>query len=204
MNVIFFGPPGAGKGTQAKIIEESYGLRQLSTGDMLRAEVASGSPLGRQVMVLMDKGQLVPDETVIQLIAQQVDSPECAHGVIFDGFPRTVAQAEALDKMLEERGQRIDLVMELQVDNDELLKRIDKRARQEGRSDDTYKVLRTRMELYRDYAMKVLPYYEVQNNVITLDGHKSISEVTEDIRGILENHGFRVMHSKSASGASHG
>ncbi len=201
MNVIFFGPPGAGKGTQSKIMEDGYGLKQLSTGDMLRAEVASGSPLGRQVMVLMDKGQLVSDDIVIELIAQTVDSPDCAHGVIFDGFPRTIAQAEALDKMLADRGQRIDLVLELQADDEELLKRVEKRARQEGRSDDTYKVLRTRMALYRDYAMKVLPYYEQQNNVIALDGRKSISEVTDDIRSILQNHGFRPLPSQ---GASHG
>ena len=186
MYIVFFGPPGAGKGTQAKIVEDAYGLKQLSTGDMLRAERASGSALGRRVSALMDKGQLVSDDIVIELIASQVDSPACAKGVIFDGFPRTLAQAEALDKMLAERGRKIDLVLELKVDDEEILKRVNKRAKQEGRADDTYQALKTRLALYRDYAAAVLPYYRKQGNCIPVDGQQPVDDVTASIKQVLE------------------
>ncbi len=189
MYIVFFGPPGAGKGTQAKIIEDEYGLKQLSTGDMLRAERASGSALGRRVSALMDKGQLVSDDIVIELIANQVDSPVCAKGVIFDGFPRTIAQAEALDRMLAERGRKIDLVLELKVDDEEILKRVNKRAKQEGRADDTYQALKTRLALYRDYAAALLPYYQKKGNCIPIDGQRPIDDVTADIRNALKGTG---------------
>ena len=185
MNVIFFGPPGAGKGTQAKIIEEQYGLKQLSTGDMLRTERAKSSELGRQVGRLMDSGNLVPDDIVIALIAGCVDSEDCAGGVIFDGFPRTVAQAEALEAMLAGRGKTIDLVLELQVDSDEILKRVNKRAKQEGRADDTYQALKVRLDLYKEYAAVVLPWYRARGSVLLLDGQKPIDAVTDEIRGAL-------------------
>ena len=144
MNVIFFGPPGAGKGTQAKIIEERYGMKQLSTGDMLREEVSKGTPLGLEAKKLIDEGQLVADEIVIGMIAKRIDSPECAKGAIFDGFPRTKAQAKALDDMLAERGQKIDMVLELKVDDGALVSRIEKRAKEEGRSDDNVEALKKR------------------------------------------------------------
>ncbi|MEC7028215.1 MAG: adenylate kinase, partial [Pseudomonadota bacterium] len=128
MNIIFFGPPAAGKGTQARIIEEKYGLKQLSTGDMLRAEISVGSELGLAAKKIMDRGELVSDEIVIGMIAKRIDSPACAKGAIFDGFPRTVPQADALEKMLAERGKKIDIVMELEVDQDMLVARIEKRA----------------------------------------------------------------------------
>lgn len=185
MNVIFFGPPGAGKGTQAKIIEEQYGLKQLSTGDMLRAERAKHSELGLQVGRLMDGGNLVPDDIVIRLIAGCVDSDECASGVIFDGFPRTVAQAEALETMLADRGKTIDLVLELQVDADEILKRVNKRAQAEGRADDTYQALKHRLDLYKDYAGAVLPWYRQRGEVVALDGQKPIEDVTDEIKAAL-------------------
>ena len=174
LNIIFFGPPGAGKGTQAKIIEDKYGLKQLSTGDMLRAEVAAETPLGLQAKEIMAAGNLVSDDIVIDMIAGRVDSPECAKGVIFDGFPRTEAQARALDEMLAKRGQRIDVVMELQVDDEALVARIEKRAKEEGRSDDNVDALKTRLAAYRDYSAEVLPYYEAQRDIAKIDGMASI------------------------------
>jgi adenylate kinase len=134
----------------------------------------------------MDKGQLVSDDIVIEMIAGRVDSPECAKGVIFDGFPRTLAQAEALDRMLAERGKRIDLVLELRVDDAEILKRVNKRAHQEGRADDTYQTLKTRLDLYRDYAATVLPYYREQRDIVVLNGQQPIRMVTDEIRAALD------------------
>ncbi len=185
MNVIFFGPPGAGKGTQAKIIEERYGLKQLSTGDMLREEVSNGTDLGLKAKKVMDEGKLVPDFVVIDMIAGRIDSDECVKGVIFDGFPRTKAQAKALDEMLAERGKRIDMVLELKVDDSALVARIEKRAAEEGRSDDNVEALKKRLAAYRDYSAEVLPYYVDTVGVKPVDGMKVIDEVTVQIEGIL-------------------
>jgi adenylate kinase len=185
MNIIFFGPPGAGKGTQAKIIEDIYGLRQLSTGDMLRSEVSRGTELGNQVKAIMDRGELVSDDIVIGMIAARVDAKSSKKGVIFDGFPRTQAQAIALDKMLKERGKKIDLVLELQVDDAALVARIEKRAKEEGRSDDTVEALKNRLAQYRSYSAEVLPYYKKQGDVPPVDGMRPIDEVTMQIEAIL-------------------
>lgn len=185
MNLIFFGPPGAGKGTQAKIIEDRYGLRQLSTGDMLREEVSAGSQLGLEAKKLMDEGKLVADEIVIGMIAARIDSEECAKGAIFDGFPRTEAQAKALDAMLAERGKKIDLVLELKVDDAPIVDRIKKRSIEEGRSDDNVEALKKRLAAYREYSAEVLPYYEASTGVKPVDGMKSIEDVTEQIESII-------------------
>lgn len=185
MNIIFFGPPAAGKGTQAKIIEDKYGLKQLSTGDMLRAEVEKGSDLGLQAKEIMDRGELVSDEIVIGMIAARVDSKACKKGVIFDGFPRTQAQAVALDQMLKARGKKIDIVLELQVDDSALVGRIEKRAKEEGRSDDTVEALKNRLAQYRSYSAEVLPYYRKQGDVQPIDGMRPIDEVTMQIEAIL-------------------
>lgn len=184
-NVIFFGPPAAGKGTQAKIIEQKYGLKQLSTGDMLRAQVAEGTELGKQAKEIMDSGKLVSDEIVIGMIADSMDRAKGAKGFIFDGFPRTTAQAEALDEMLKDRSEKIDMVLELQVDDKALLARIKKRAKEEGRSDDTVDALKTRIEQYRSYSAEVLPYYQANNDVFAIDGMRNIDEVTLQIEAIL-------------------
>jgi len=184
-NVVFFGPPAAGKGTQAKIIEQNYNLRQLSTGDMLRAEVASGSELGQKAKAIMDAGQLVSDEIVIAMIEENMKRNKKAKGFIFDGFPRTNAQAQELDMMLKSRGEKIDLVLELQVDQDALLVRVEKRAKEEGRSDDTVDALKVRLDQYTEYSSIVLPYYKIQGDVYAIDGMRPIEEVTMQIEAIL-------------------
>lgn len=187
MHVIFFGPPAAGKGTQARIIQQRFGLQQLSTGDMLREEKASGSELGQRMAKIMESGALVPDEVVIEMIAKAIDSPSCAKGAIFDGFPRTVAQAEALGKMLAQRGKKIDLVLELRIDQDDtLVSRIEKRFKEEGRSDDNPETFKKRLAAYRDYAAKVLPYYQqALGTVHVLDGQQSVDNVTRSLESIL-------------------
>ncbi len=184
-NVVFFGPPAAGKGTQAKIIEQKYGLKQLSTGDMLRAQVAAGTDLGNQAKAIMDAGKLVSDDIVIGMMADCMDKDSKAKGFIFDGFPRTTTQAIALDEMLKTRGQRIDMVLELQVEDDALLSRIEKRAKEEGRSDDTIDAMKTRLEQYRSYSAKVLPYYEKQGDIMKIDGMRAIDEVTMQIEAVM-------------------
>lgn len=185
LNVIFFGPPAAGKGTQAKIIEAQYGLRQLSTGDMLRAQIAEGTELGLQAKEIMDQGKLVSDDIVIGMIADNMEKNKKAKGFIFDGFPRTQAQAEALDQMLKDRNAKIDLVLELQVDAEMLLERVKKRAAKEGRSDDTVVAIKVRIEQYQGYSQEVLPYYKIQDLVRPVDGMRPIDEVTIQIEAIL-------------------
>jgi adenylate kinase len=185
-NIIFFGPPAAGKGTQAKIIENKYGLKQLSTGDMLRAQVAEGTELGKKAKEIMDSGKLVSDEIVIGMIEDSMNKASDAKGFIFDGFPRTNAQAQALDMMLKDRGEKINMVLELQVDDSALLERIEKRAKEEGRSDDTVDAMKVRLQQYRDYSAQVLPYYQVQDNVVPIDGMRPIEEVTMQIEAALK------------------
>jgi adenylate kinase len=188
VNLVLFGPPGAGKGTQAKILTETRGLPQLSTGDMLRAAIAAGTPLGLSSKALMDKGALVPDETVIGIIAQRYDQPDCATGAVFDGFPRTIAQAEALDRMLAERGKKIDQVLELKVDDSVLLSRVESRIAAGGpvRADDNPETLKKRLEVYYQSTAPVLGFYRAQGKVKTLDGMTPITEVTKQISAILD------------------
>jgi adenylate kinase len=189
VNLVLFGPPGAGKGTQSKILNETRGLPQLSTGDMLRAAIAVGTPLGLASKALMDKGALVPDETVIGIIGARYDQPDCANGVVFDGFPRTIAQAVALDKMLAERGRKIDLVLELKVDDGVLLDRVKSRIAAGGlvRADDSPETLKKRLEVYYQSTAPVLGFYRTQGKVKTLDGMKPIQDVTKQIASILDS-----------------
>ncbi|MBS0279747.1 MAG: adenylate kinase [Proteobacteria bacterium] len=188
MNLVLFGPPGAGKGTQAKILTEKRGLPQLSTGDMLRAAIAAGTPLGLACKALMDKGALVPDETVVGIIADRYDQPDCANGAVFDGFPRTIAQAEALDKMLAERGKKIDLVLELKVDDAALLARVESRIAAGGpvRADDNPETLKTRLEVYYKNTAPLLGYYGGQGKLKTLDGMAPVGAVTAQIAAVLD------------------
>ena len=150
MNLVLFGPPGAGKGTQAKILQDRRSWPQLSTGEMLRDACRRGTELGLKCRELMDRGELVPDEIVVGIIAERLDQPDCAKGAVFDGFPRTIAQADALDKMLAGRGRRIDLVIELKVKDEILIARVEQRNRDGGpsRADDTPDTLRHRLGIY--------------------------------------------------------
>lgn len=186
-NLILFGPPGAGKGTQAKIIEDARGLKQLSTGDMLRGEIAAGTELGLKAKSVMDSGALVSDEIVIAMIANRIEATDCAKGFILDGFPRTVAQAEALDKMLGEKGKKLDVVIELSVDHAALLDRVKKRAAESEtvRADDNEDALKKRLAVYVQQTAPVLPYYAAKGLLKTVDGMAPVDDVTAAINQIL-------------------
>lgn len=188
MNLVLFGPPGAGKGTQSKILTARRGLPQLSTGDMLRAAIEAGTPVGLACKALMAKGELVPDQTVIRIIAERYDQPDCAGGAVFDGFPRTVAQAEALDGMLAERGRHIDLVLELKVDDSMLLRRVEARIKAGGvmRSDDTPETLAHRLGVYYKNTAPLIDYYRRQGKLKSVDGMAAVEDVTAEISLILD------------------
>jgi adenylate kinase len=185
LNIVLFGPPGAGKGTQSEKIIDQYGLIHLSTGDMLRAEVASGSELGRNVKKLMDEGQLVPDEVVIEIISHRIDEAAGAKGFIFDGFPRTVPQAEALDRMLSEKGTGINCMVSLEVQEEELVSRLVKRGLESGRSDDNETTIRKRILEYRKKTLPVAEHYSKQDKLNEINGVGSISEIFNRIKGVL-------------------
>lgn len=186
MNLVLFGPPGAGKGTQAKILQTERGLPQLSTGDMLRAAIAAGTPLGKQVESILAKGDLVSDEIVIGIIADRYDQPDCKNGAVFDGFPRTIPQAEALDAMLAKRGKKIDRVIELKVDDKILLDRVEQRIKQgSARPDDNPETLKNRLDVYYKNTAPLLDYYNKQGKVVALDGMAPIDDVTKAIAKAL-------------------
>lgn len=185
MNLILFGPPAAGKGTQAKRLVAGRGMIQLSTGDMLRAARTSGTELGARVAGVMDRGELVSDEIVIALIEERLPQAEAAGGAIFDGFPRTLAQAEALDILLAGRGKRIDLVIRLKVDGEALTARMAKRFAEEGRPDDNPEVFKTRLQAYEAQTAPLLPYYQGQGRLREVDGMGSVEEVAAQIDAAL-------------------
>lgn len=213
MNVILLGPPGAGKGTQAQRLERAHGLVQLSTGDMLRAAVGSGSELGHRAKEVMDAGQLMPDDLMVRMIAERIEQADCRKGFILDGFPRTTGQAEALDRMLDEKGLRIDAVIEMKVDEEALVERITgrftcarcgagyhdrfHRPRTEGvcdqcggtefarRADDNEETVRARLEAYRQQTAPILPYYRHKGALRQVDGMAPIDEVTRQIETVL-------------------
>lgn len=214
MRLILLGPPGAGKGTQAKRLEEAYGIVQLSTGDMLRAAVKAGTPYGKEAASLMEAGKLVPDNVVVSIIEERIDQPDCANGFILDGFPRNVAQAEALDAMLAKKGMGLDKVIEIRVDDDLLVDRIsgrftcakcgegyhdrNKRPATEGvcdkcggtefvrRPDDNAETVRSRLETYHEQTAPLLPYYEKKGLLSVVDGMQPIDVVSAEIRAILD------------------
>lgn len=186
MNLILFGPPAAGKGTQAKRLVDTRRMVQLSTGDMLRAAIASGSELGKRVAGIMERGELVSDEIVIELIEQRLPEAEAAGGAIFDGFPRTLAQAQALDLMLEHRGSRIDLVVRLRVDDQALMDRVAGRFAESGRPDDNPDSFKVRLGAYNQQTAPLLPYYETHNKLVEVDGMASIEAVAAAIDEALD------------------
>jgi adenylate kinase len=177
-NLILFGPPGSGKGTQSERLISRYGLKHLSTGDLLRSEIAGQSPLGLAAKSFMDKGQLVPDEVVIEMISSALDNNPQAHGFLFDGFPRTTAQAEALDKLLAQKGTSIAVVLALQVTEYELIKRLLNRGLTSGRSDDVDEVtIRTRITEYEKKTAAVAEYYKKYDKVVYIKGEGDVDEI---------------------------
>jgi adenylate kinase len=214
MNLILLGPPGAGKGTQAKAISYKRGLAQLSTGDMLRAAVAAGTEVGRKAKAIMDRGELVPDQTVIEIIEQRIAEADCRNGFILDGFPRTLAQADALDRLLAAHGKRLDAVIEFKVDDAALIERIAgrftcakcgagyhdrfKRPAREGvcdvcgarefirRADDNAETVKTRLVAYHRETSPLIAYYRAKGKLETVDGMASIEEVTRQIDKVLD------------------
>lgn len=214
MNIILMGPPGGGKGTQAKILQDKYGMVQLSTGDMLRSAVASGSDIGKRAKAVMEAGQLVSDEIVIGIIDERLDQPDAKKGFILDGFPRTTAQAEALDALLTRKGLRLDAVIEIRVPDDFLVERItgrfscskcgagyhDKfqRPKTDGvcdscggteftrRADDNADTVKKRLDAYHAQTAPLLPYYQAKGTLQVVDGTLPIDEVTEHLAGLLD------------------
>jgi adenylate kinase len=192
VNLVLFGPPGAGKGTQAKVLQETRGLPQLSTGDMLRAAIAAKTDLGRKVEAILAKGDLVSDDIVIGIIDERLNQPDAAKGAVFDGFPRTIPQAEALDKLLQGRGKKIDLVIELKVDETVLLSRAEQRVKETvakggtPRPDDTPETVKNRLDVYRKNTAPLVAFYKAQGKVVTVDGMAPITDVTRAIAAALD------------------
>lgn len=188
MYLIMFGPPGAGKGTQAQILQRELGLPQLSTGDMLRAAIAAGTDLGKRCKAIMERGDLVSDETVVGIISERLDQPDCVKGAVFDGFPRTIAQAEALDRMMATRGTQIDAVIELKVDDEAMIGRMETRISESGgsaRPDDNPETLRHRLGVYRKNTEPLLNFYRAQAKLAGVDGMAPIPQVAAEIRQAL-------------------
>lgn len=185
-NLILFGPPGSGKGTQSEKLIEKYGLIHLSTGNLLREEIANQTELGLAAKSFMDKGQLVPDEVVLGMIACALDNNVHANGFLFDGFPRTVAQAKGLDDMLEQRGSSINLVLALEVTEDELMQRLLNRGKTSGRSDDNEETIRARIQEYENKTAPVAGHYANMGKVIAVKGEGSVEEIFSALSGHID------------------
>lgn len=182
MFIILIGPPGSGKGTQAKELVDSLGITHFSTGEVLRQAKSQKTPLGEKVAQCIDQGQLVSDELIMELVEDRLAQPDCAEGCLFDGVPRTIAQAESLDQLLQKRGKQIDHVVALEVDQDELMRRMLRRAELEGRADDNEATIRRRFEVYEKETRPLLDYYQGQGKLRTVDGLGTPEEVLQRIR----------------------
>jgi adenylate kinase len=193
VNVLLLGPQGSGKGTQAKRIEAEYGVPHIATGDMLRAAIEQETELGRQVKPILDSGQLVPDDLMIDLIRDRIARPDAEAGFVLDGFPRTSAQADALDEMLEEIGRALDIVFEFQLPDDVATKRLRKRADLEGRADDTPEAIAKRLELYHEQTEPLVGHYRLRGNLVGIHAERSIDEVFSELQEALEQTAARSM-----------
>ncbi|MBV9459247.1 MAG: adenylate kinase [Bradyrhizobium sp.] len=206
MRIILLGPPGSGKGTQAQRLVQRYGIVQLSTGEMLRAAVAAGTPIGLKAKDIMASGGLVPDDVVVGIISERIDQPDAKNGFILDGFPRTVPQAQALDDLLKHKHMKLDSVIELRVNESALIDRVEKRAEEtrsrgeEVRVDDTAEVLVKRLAAYRAQTEPLIHYYSEKRKLLTVDGMMTIEEVTREISRIL--HAVGAVESKASKKAS--
>ncbi|MEM9222811.1 MAG: adenylate kinase [Pseudomonadota bacterium] len=188
MRLMLLGPPGAGKGTQAERLVHDHGIVQLSTGDMLRAAVSDGTPVGLKAKDIMARGDLVPDAVVVEIVADRIEGADCAKGFILDGFPRTVAQAQALEALLREKGLSLDAVIELQVDEAALTERVEKRAAEsagEARADDTVEALRHRLNVYREQTAPLIDYYRSTGLLRVVDGMQDIETVAGAIAQVV-------------------
>lgn len=186
MNILLLGPQGSGKGTQAKRIAGEYGLAHIATGDILRTAIAAETPLGLQVKPIVESGALVPDELMISLIRERLEDEDTREGFILDGFPRTMAQTEALDTMLAEIGRDLDVVFELQVDDDVAVGRLAKRAVEEGRTDDTPEAIATRLSEYHHKTEPLVGYYRLRGNLVGVHGDNPIDQVFAEIQDTLQ------------------
>jgi adenylate kinase len=187
MRLILLGPPGAGKGTQAKRLVEAYGIPQLSTGDILRAAIAAQTPLGVEVKAILDRGDLVSDGIVNGIVSERLDAEDCKPGFILDGFPRTIAQAEALDGILADKGAALDAVIEIKAEADELVRRVINRAKESGtaRGDDNEEVLRKRLDVYREQTAPLVDHYAGKGLLKAVDGMEPVDNVTAAIKAAL-------------------
>lgn len=186
LNIVIFGAPGSGKGTQSERIVERYGLDHISTGDVLRAEIAAGSELGKTAKTLIDHGQLIPDELMIGILASKLDSLAGGKGVIFDGFPRTIAQAESLKAILNERGQDVTAMIELDVPEDELMDRLLKRGLASGRADDNEATIQKRLVVYREQTSPLKEWYKNEGKHCYIDGLGDLDRISADIFAAID------------------
>jgi adenylate kinase len=187
MNIILLGPPGSGKGTQGALLSDRLGIPRVSTGDLLRNAVERGTPLGQQARSYMDQGLLVPDEIIVGLVEEVLASSEAANGILMDGFPRTVPQAEAVDRALGARGAAVDCVLNIDVPEEELVRRMMGRAREQGRADDTPETIRKRFQVYVEQTAPLVQYYEARGVVRNVEGIGSIDEIAQRVTATLES-----------------
>ena len=188
LNVVSFGAPGSGKGTQSEKLIKEYGLFHISTGDVLREQIAKGTELGKTADSYISKGQLIPDDLMVDILAHVLDShEECKKGVIFDGFPRTIAQAEALTRMLAERQAQVDVVLGLEVEEQELIDRLLKRGQVSGRSDDNLETIQKRLDVYHNQTKPLKDFYQKENKCLAIPGMGSIDDIFESIKTVIGN-----------------